>query len=61
MAAEREASSAAGRVVVLALERTKRRRTLSMHCSALLRRAAALGVSPGLPEGHLCFELSEAY
>ena len=61
VAAEREASSAAGRVAVLALERTKRRRTLSMHCSALLRRAAALGVSPGLPEGHLCFELSEAY
>ena len=50
-----------GKVASLALERTRRRRTLSAPCKALLRRAEVLGVAPALTPDHLCHELSEEF
>ena len=50
-----------GAVAVLAIERTRRRRTLKVQCAELMRRAESLGVAPALSAGHLCYELCAEY
>jgi hypothetical protein len=55
---EQRADALRTKQTLVALERAEKRLWLELRCTTLLKRAAALGVAPLLPEGHLCDALT---